>query len=447
MKARKRLRAQAKNLPQSMREFLTPQCFKQIRNQATCQRKKPRWDVHPLIYVMLLMVWSAGDSLPERFEVARSVYIACCPKRRRPGKSFSGFEKALRQLPMPMLRAVGAALRTRILQVFGDRLKYEGFIPLGCDGTRQKCPRSEELEQRLGTVTKDGRLSDSPSIWNTSIVHLALGIPWCWRFGRGSKASERKHLIQMIPLLPKLALIVTDAGYVGYEVILALATAHVAFLIRMSCNATLFTENDQPLETWTEGMVYYWPQRNRKSGKPIRARLIRVTSRKRKHDVWLLTNVEDPNRLSIALASRLYRWRWESEGFFRTYKRTLKKLNLESRTVRLIHREAEVSMLATQLLLCQGALAMPALKLAEKPVQCSPRKVLLVIRAEFASEEFRSDFGVRLSKAQRDTRRRRTPKQKREFPSRKPHKPPKPPVILPIPDELKPIVNNYFIAA
>ena len=44
---------------------------------------------------MLLMAWSAGDSLPERFEVARGVYVACCPKRRRPGQSFSGFEKAL----------------------------------------------------------------------------------------------------------------------------------------------------------------------------------------------------------------------------------------------------------------------------------------------------------------------------------------------------------------
>ncbi len=65
---------------------------------------------------------------------------------------------------MPVLRALAAAFRTRIQQVFGERLLYEGFIPLGCDGTRQKCPRSEELEQRLGTVTKDGRLSNSPSI-------------------------------------------------------------------------------------------------------------------------------------------------------------------------------------------------------------------------------------------------------------------------------------------
>jgi len=38
MKARKRLRPQAKNLPQSVREFLTPQFFKQVRRQLAIQR-------------------------------------------------------------------------------------------------------------------------------------------------------------------------------------------------------------------------------------------------------------------------------------------------------------------------------------------------------------------------------------------------------------------------
>jgi hypothetical protein len=86
-------------------------------------------------------------------------------------------------------------------------------------------------------------------------------------------------------------------------------------------------------------------------------------------------------------------------GFFRTYKRTLKKLLLESRTIQLLHRDLEASMLATQLRLCQGALAMPATMVAGKPIQCSPRRVLPVIRAESAREEFRAEFSERLSKA------------------------------------------------
>jgi len=449
MNARKRrIRPAAKSFPQVMREFLTPQVFRQVRKIDT-RRRRPRWDTHPLIWVTLLMVWSAGDSLPERFEVARGVYIACCPKRRRPGQSFSGFEKALGKLPMPLLRVLGAGLRTRIEQVFGDRLFCRGFIPLGCDGTRLECPRSEELEGRLGTVSRGGKLPDAPSVWNTSIVHLTLGIPWCWRFGRGSKASERKHLRQMIPLLPKQALIVADAGFVGYDITRALLDANVQFLIRMSCNATFFTEKKRDVNTWREGAVYLWPHRlQRSSGKPIRGRLIRVISRKQKDTVWLFTNVEDSDRLSVALASQFYRWRWENEGFFRTYKHTLKKLKLECRTVRLIHREAEVSMLATQLLLCQGAWAMPTPESANKRMLCSPRGVLLLIRAEFSRDEFRSNYSIRLSEARRDQRCRTSPKQRRRiFPGRRPHKPPEPPTILKLPDDLKPRFYKCLKAA
>ena len=196
MRARKpRLRPKAKSLPQAMREFLTPAVFKQVRKAAS-RRRRPRWDIHPLLYVLLLSTWCVGDSLPEKFEVARGFYVVCCPKRKRPGKSFTGFEKALAKLPMPVLRTLGAALRNRILAVFDRRLFCHGFIPLGCDGTQLECPRSAELERRLGISGKEG---SAPRIWNTSIVHLTLGIPWSWRLGRGGKASERTHLMQMIP--------------------------------------------------------------------------------------------------------------------------------------------------------------------------------------------------------------------------------------------------------
>ena len=163
-----------------------------------------------------------------------------------------------------------------------------------------------------------------------------------------------------------------------------LLEANVLFLMRMSSQATFYTESQEPLESFAEEIVYYWPNNARDQGKPpLRGRLICVRSEKRKVDVWLFTNVEDPTRLSVKLASKLYRLRWENEGFFRTYKRTLKKVKLMSRTVRLIHREAEASMIATQLLLCQGALAMPTASFKDDlPVMCSPRKVLLEIRRD-----------------------------------------------------------------
>ena len=86
------------------------------------------------------------------------------------------------------------------------------------------------------------------------------------------------------------------------------------------------------------------------------------------------------------------------------YKRTMKKVKLMSRTVRLIHREAEASMIATQLLLCQGALAMPVASSREStPVMCSPRKVLLEIRRDITGHRPKGkSFGERLAKAQRE---------------------------------------------
>ena len=208
-RSRRRQQAREKTVAESMRDFLTPAVFRQVR-KVVSRRKKPRWDIHPLVYVVLMMTWCCGDSLPEKFEMARGFYVACCPKRKRPGKSFQGLEKATAKLPMPVLRTLAGAIRGRIEVLFDERLLFGGFIPLGCDGTRQECPRSEELERRLGAFCKKAarktaagekssdKKSSAPMIRNTSIVHLTLGIPWCWRWGKGKKASERAHLIQML---------------------------------------------------------------------------------------------------------------------------------------------------------------------------------------------------------------------------------------------------------
>src|ERR1051326_8179208 len=133
---------------QCLNYFLTPQVWKQAL-QAVPRRRAWRWQTQPLLFVLLCMTWCAGDSLPERFETARAFYVALHQRRRRPGKTFAGFEKALGKLPVPVLRAVAAAVRCRLAQVFDPRLWVNGFIPLGCDGSRLACPRSAELERRL----------------------------------------------------------------------------------------------------------------------------------------------------------------------------------------------------------------------------------------------------------------------------------------------------------
>ena len=77
---------------------------------------------------------------------------------------------------------------------------------------------------------------------------------------------------------------------------------------------------------------------------------IRVTNRKRKHAVWLLTNVEDPNRLSTTLASQFYRWRWESELDIRAIKVTMGMDQLRCLTPDMVCKEVWTCLLAYNLI-------------------------------------------------------------------------------------------------
>jgi hypothetical protein len=271
-----------------------------------------------------------------------------------------------------------------------------------------------------------------------------LGVPWAWRLGKGT-ASERLHLVQMLGLLPKAALLVADAGYFGFDLAWQLVQANVSFLIRMSSNVKLYTQENVVLDRFREGLVYYFPAQKSEHELPLRLRLIRVRAKKKKNDVWLLTNVLESKRLPVAVAATFYRWRWENEGQFRAYKRTLAKVKMMSRTVRLVHREAEGALLSLQLMLAQGALAMPQRKSRDgvEPV-CSPRKVLLAIRQELSGMLRRghAKYFARLQQAQRERRKRKSAKATRVWPRRTPYKPPKPPQLLKLTDKQKALISQ-----
>lgn len=221
-----RLRPTARSLLDALRDWLTPAVYKQARQARAATRRPPRWHTQPLILTLLALTGCCGDSLPERFETARAFCVACLPRRRRPGRTVPGFQKALAWLPLAALR--------------------------------------------------------------------------------------------------------------------------------------LYVDGPAPGRDFSEGLVYCWPQAARdKKLPPLPCRLIRVRGKKGRV-VWLLTDVLDAGRLPREAAARYYHWRWESEGLFRTYKRTLAKVKLLGRTVRLVHREAEGSLLATQALLAWGAQAVGA---------------------------------------------------------------------------------------
>lgn len=453
MKAARKL--QGLQQPQSLigyvRQFLTSTVWKQARGAVPRGRSALRWDIQPLVVVMLAMTWVTGDSESERFEKARGFYVACYEGRRRPGKTLAGFQKALRRVPMRQLRVLAAGVRQQIHARLGSRRLVDGFEPMGCDGSRIECPRTPELERGLGQA---GKTDAAPNVWLTAFVHLPTGLLWSWRLGPGT-ASEQEHLRFLLATLSPQALIVCDAAYMGFELVQAILGTQRSFLFRMSSRIDLYTLEEARLEDWTEGPVLYWPKYVQKKGlAPIRCRLIRVSAKgKRKgkgsvqRDVWLLTDVLDPARLSVATAAQFYRWRWRNEGMFRTYKRTIKKLKLTSRTVALVHREAELSLLATQILLAHADLALrPATATTTDGPVISPRKVLIEIRKEIdaAAKPKVKSYRERLARCRAETRTQASPKSTRTWPRRKPHKPPKPPVLHTLSKEQKAMLDRHM---
>jgi hypothetical protein len=448
MKAARKLRKlqQPESLLECARQFLTPQVWKQARRRVLQRRSRPRWDLQPLVLILLGMTWAAGDSQAEQFEAARGFYTLSYETRKRPGRTLVGFQKALARLPLCQLRALAQGVRDQIRARYGNRLLIDGFEPFGCDGSRVECPRAVELESRMGN---GGNEDSAPTVWVTAFVHLGFGLLWSWKLGKGT-ADERLHLRQMLCVLSPQALIVADAAYMGYELAWAILRQKQSFLLRLSSKMYLYTIEEKTLDEWEEGEVYYWPGKMQEKGQPpLRCRLIRVKAKgSSKHDVWLLTNVLDPQRLSAATAAKFYRWRWRNEGLFRTYKRTMKKLKLSSRTVRLVHREAEGSMLALQILLAHADLALRPLDTAGQPA-ISPRKVLIEMRREIKGSNGRrmATYRRRLEKCRAETRQQQTPKATRDWPRRKPHQPPAPPNLRTMNDEQKTLLRKHIHAA
>lgn len=423
-----KLQPHAQSFLDSLREFLTPAIWKQAKQARGAGKQSSRWGTQPLILTVLMMTWCCGDSQAERFETAKGFAAVCLSKRRRPGKSVPGFQKALAKLPTVVLKAVAAGVRQQLLKLLD--LTSEGFIAFGCDGSSMETPRVAELERRLDPVLKK---EARPQVWVTALVHLRTGVLWSWRLGKGY-SRERAHLQVLLVTLPDGALVVADAGFNGYEMAQAIMQAGASFLIRMSGKDRLYITRTVPMGKFTEGEVWLWNQEAQRANlPPLRVRLICIPGTDQRRDVWVLTNVLDAKRLPVAMASRYYRWRWENEGLFRTFKRTLAKVRLMSRTVRLVHREAEAALLATQLLLAQGARALPSDASKTEPQRCSPRKLLLAVRAVITGKIGARDgttFHQRLEKAIRENRKRTSSKVKRTWPKRGDHKPLKPPRFL-----------------
>jgi hypothetical protein len=295
----------------------------------------------------------------------------------------------------------------------GGRL--HGWIVMAVDGTRVEAPRTEanlahferHVARRRSARRKPvsrcaNRQPPAPQVWLTVVWHVGWGLLWDWRQGP-TGSSERAHLGEMIPALPAGSLVVADAGFQGYDYWKALLNQGHSFLIRVAGQVRLMEGLG-----WTrrqKNIVYLWPEKvRRRSEPPLVLRLWEF------HDargsLWLVTNVLDPQQLSVRAVAEIYRRRWGVEVFIRGFKQTFGRGKLRSHAPQNVELELDWSLLALWSLELLAVRELAARGLS--PDHLSTARALRALRDTLRAAAFGGpiDLPVRLAALRQDGYRR-----------------------------------------
>jgi Transposase DDE domain len=299
-------------------------------------RKDCSWTPQALVQAALVWTWSEETALTDRYLTARQT-IAPRSAEQRESISYQAFVKLLARHSTRLLFAVAEALQRQMREALAESYRVAGYLAFGVDGTRIDAPRTRANEQAFGSrrcrTRRRGRRRRAmqkkalaPRLWLTTLWHLGAGLPWSWTRG-ASDASERGHLLQMLPWLPERSLLVADAGFVGYEFWQALLAGGHDLLIRVGANVTLLKHLGYFREG--AGRVYLWPDKQaRRRQPPLVLRL--AVAHGGKHPVYLVTSVLAKTALSDRQLIELYKARWGVEVFYRSFKRTFGRHKLRS---------------------------------------------------------------------------------------------------------------------
>ena len=285
-----------------------------------------RWADRMLVMALLMMVLSCFDSLVERFAEARAMVVKMYPSRRRPGRTYTGFIGQMANRSERLLALVTQGLRGHVRRVAGVNWKVAGHVAFGVDGTKSDAPRTRANEEGLKI---GGKHKSGPQQLLVALVHLGTGLPWSFRRG-AAIASERGLLLEQLACLPVGALVVGDAGFVGYVLLQTILHAKLNLLVRAGSNVRLLVKLGWQISERGD-CVYVWPENARKDGlEPlVLRRIVLVDGRNRR--MCLLTNL-DEKALTREQACELYSRRWGIEVFFRGLKQTLSRRKMLSRT-------------------------------------------------------------------------------------------------------------------
>ena len=376
-----------------------------------------RWTGRLVAVAAILMAWTPADRLRDAWALARAVAVEMYPTRRRPGRTFEGFKAAWLGQSDALVGVVARTLRGAVRRLAGRRWTLGEWVVMGVDGTRVECPRTAANEAAFGCA---GRNKTTPQQLVTAVFHVATGLVWAWRRGRGD-AAERKHLREMLGELPERTLLLADAGFTGYDLLASLGTAGHDFIVRVGSGIHLL-ENLGYAVKEHRGTVYLWPQACR-AKRPLELRLVRVGSGAR--EMCLLTSVLERSRLTDAAVAELYRRRWGVEVLWRSLKQTLGGRKMRSVSPAAAAKELDWTLLGLWML---GAMTVKALGRRERePSRWSPARALRTVRRWMDRRWARRPAGglkAELRRAVKDRYVRHGPKRARDWPHKKNQRPP-----------------------
>jgi hypothetical protein len=387
------------------------------------QRAGITWTPQRLLWIAFLMTWGVDQTLKDQFEAARDLLRSLFP-RWQLGTTFTGWSEAMRVWSPILQPAVAKRLRQQMQGLAGRYWQREGWCAFAADGSRVECPRTAANEEALGCAGKE---RTAPQLFLTTLWHMGLGLPWDYRIGPGT-ASERRHLEAMLPTLPSNALLVADAGFVGYDLCRRIIDAGQSFLLRVGANVHLLKELGFA-QIENSQTVYLWPT-DRQDQPPLVLRMIVVPRGVQR--MVLLTNVLDETALTDETAAVLYEMRWGIEVFYRSFKQTLSKRKMRSHAPAQAERELSWAVLGLWLLGIMSVAAILAnghdplswsAALARKQVRQTLRRALTLDR------RCPQPLALMLADARQDNYVRTRTKKARNWPHKKREKPPGEPKI------------------
>jgi hypothetical protein len=368
------------------------------------------------------MALGEQPALTQRFAAVREALQDACPHWQL-GTSYEGFVDAQRREQARLIPLVVAKLRAHG-RALAEHQRIGGWQVYAVDGSDGTQPRTRANQE---VASDKGKPDGMPLLSMTVTYHLGTGLPWAFRVGPSSE-SERGHLGEMLDELPEEALLVADAGFIGYDLCRKCIEKRRPFLLRVGGNVHLLESLGYEYEVHGE-TVYLWPNDQQDRGQPpLQLRLI-VIRDAGKQPIYLVTSVLDAEQLTCAQAREIYHARWGIEVFYRGTKQTLAHDGVQSRTPVNGYLEMTWALLGAWLLKLMTVRQLVKANVAPRKTSVALARNLVRRALRNAPAPRHRSFAQALAACRVDGYHRKRPKSSRNYPRKKRHQPPQPPKI------------------